>query len=168
MRKIELVRDVSLDVLKKNYKKEKNHRIKLRILMLIHVKEGKSATQIGKILKCSHNTIITQIRRFNEFGFEGLFDKVRSGSPSKVNHGELKEILEQSPKDFGYPHEVWFPRLVYNYILDFQKVQIAPEYVYELIRNLGYTLVVPREKSYKSDPEKVKLFKKKLRKSLKT
>jgi transposase len=119
---------------------------------------------VAEILKSSHNTITKWVRRFNEGGFGSLRDESRSGRPKKLDYKDLETALEQSPDHFGYPHEVWFPKLVYQYILDYQEVEIAFEYVYEVIDKLGYSLVVPRTKSYKSDPEKVKLFKKTLRK----
>ena len=76
----------------------------------------------------------------------------------------LKFALDSKPKEFGYDWSVWFPTLVYNYIRDFQGVELAFDYIYVLIRNLGFSLVVPRTKSYKSNPDKVELFKKKVRK----
>ena len=164
MVKVEVTRDVNMALLRKVYRKEQNHKIKNRILMVIHVKDGKSSGQVGDIFLCNPSTVSTWVRRFNSDGFQGLRDKPRKGRPRKVDYEDLKSALDRKPKDFGYDFNVWFPKLVHNYILDFQGVKLAFDYIYTLIDQLGYSLVVPRTKSYKSDDKKVAEFKKKVRK----
>jgi hypothetical protein len=81
-----------------------------------------------------------------------------------VDYEDLRQALDKKPRDLGYDYTSWFPTLVYNYIRDVQGVDLAFDYIYVLIRNLGYSLVVPRTRSYKSNPDNVVLFKKKVRK----
>lgn len=164
VRRIKLTREIDREVLEAKYKEETDYRVRERLLMIIHVLDGKSALEIGEILLCSPTTVSKWVKRFNDGGLEGLKDQERQGAPRKVDYEDLKQALDKKPKEFGYKWSVWFPTLVYNYIREFQGVNIAFDYVYVLIRNLGYSLVVPRTKSYKSNPDKVVLFKKKVKK----
>lgn len=161
-KKVELSREIEYREIKQRYRKETDYRVKPRLLMLLHVKEGKSATEVSQILKCSKDTVMKWVKRFNESGFEGLLDSGRSGRPRKIDYEALTKALESSPQDYGYPHEAWFPRLVYQYLLDYQEQKdMVPEYVYEVIKRAGYVLRVPRSKHYKSDSSKVEKYKKK-------
>lgn len=161
---IEITRnDITLEELENEYNKESDGRRKQRLLMLIHVKEGKSANETSKMVKTSKNTVSKWVKRFNEEGFDGLDDRQRSGRPAVVDYDDLSDVLDNhKPTDFGYPYQSWFPRLLYQYLIDYQNLEnMTFEYIYEVIRRAGYTLKVPRSKHYRQDEEEVRIFKKK-------
>jgi len=164
MRTLKISRELDWDELEGLYHSETDYKVRERLLMVMHVYKGKTALEVTDILFCNNATVSKWVKRFNAEGFEGLKDKQRIGAPRKVDYDNLKQALDKKPKEFDYDYSVWFPTLVYNYIRDFQGVEIAFDYVYVLIKSLGYSLVVPRTKSYKSNPDKVVLFKKKVRK----
>ena len=153
-------RPVTVAGLKKRYDQEKHQIVKQRILMIIHVKKGKSARQTAEMVIVDKNTVVLWCTRFNELGFDGLKDEARPGKPKKVDYGNLQNALDQSPQVFGYKHQAWHPKLVEIYLLDYQNLKLSKNYVYKLIRKLGFSLKVPRTRSYKSDPKKVLAFKK--------
>ena len=148
------------DLLEK-YREANDARIATRILMILHVKNGKSARETADILFVDPVTVGRWVKRFNELGPDGLGDEDRPGRPTKVDHENLISALNQSPADFGYDKQVWDVGLVVSYLLEHQNVEIHPNYVYKLIRSLGFSLVKPSSRDYKSDPEKVQIFKKK-------
>ena len=158
-----MTRAVSIAELRTRYSKASDGRIRQRLLMLIHVKEGTSATKTGNMVKVSKNTVTKWVERFNVEGFEGLEDKDRSGRPPIIDYDNLRNVIDnQSPQDYGYPHQAWFPRLLYQYLIDHQNLEGTPfEYIYEVIDRAGYVLRVPRSKHYKSDDHEVEFFKKK-------
>lgn len=160
VKKVEITWDISSKDLKLQIKGEKDPKKVQRLLMILNVKKGKSATETAEILASSPNTIIKWVRKFNEFGFEGLYDEFRSGRPRIINHKQLKDALLKSPKEFGYDYHSWFPKLMYHYLKDFQGITLESNYVYDLFKKLGFSLKSPRGKSYKSDVKKVIKFKK--------
>ena len=164
MRTLKVTRKTDRGELEEFFKGETDYRVRERLLMIIHVLDGKRINEVAKILLCSERTVSKWVKRYNEMGLNGLKDQDRKGAPRKIDYENLKQALDKKPEEFGYEASVWYPTLVYNYIRDFQGITIAFDYTYVLIRNLGYSLVVPRTKSYKSNPDKVILFKKKVKK----
>lgn len=158
--KMKITWDVSQEELKQKYQNERHPKIKQRILMILHIKLGKSARETAERVVVDKNTVCLWCKRFNEAGFEGLTDEERSGSPRKVNYKDLKKVLESSPQNYGYKHQAWHPSLVVIYLNEQQGVKLGETYVYQLVRRLGFRLKVPRTKSYKSNPKKVLEFKK--------
>lgn len=159
-KRLQITREITEEELKDAYNREKDATIKQRLLMLLHVNSGKSARQTAELLFVDKNTVSLWVNRFNEFGFEGLYDKERSGRPKEIDYENLKDALSKKPTEFGYPHQAWHPKLVVTYLMDYQNIKPAKNYVYNLLRRMGYRLIVPSKRSYKSDPEKVLKFKK--------
>lgn len=159
---VKITRPVDKKDLKKRYKTCQDPRVRIRLLMIYHVSEGMSCNAVSKLLLVKNDTVMKWVRRFNDFGYEGLVDEHRSGRPPRIDYDKLKEALESSPKDYDYPYEAWFPRIVYLYLFDFQNQKaMHPNYVYEVIERAGYSLVTPKGRHFKCDPEEVEAFKKK-------
>ncbi|MFV2015334.1 MAG: transposase [Candidatus Heimdallarchaeota archaeon] len=159
---LKVTRPVDKDELNRLYKTSENPRVRIRLLMVHHVSQGKSCHEVSKLLLVKNDTVMKWIRRFNEYGFERLEDEDRSGRPAKVDYKKLKDALHGSPKDFDYPYEAWFPRIVYLYLFDHQnQKEMNPNYVYEVIKRAGFRLLVPKGRHYKSDAKEVEEFKKK-------
>ncbi len=159
---VKVTRPVDEKELEKLYKTDENPRIRIRLLMIYHVSNGMSCSQVAKFLLVSKDTVTKWVRRYNELGYDGLEDESRSGRPPKINYDVLKQVLSSTPEDYGYPYQAWFPRLVYLYLFDFQEqTEMEPLYVYEVIKRCGYKLLVPKGRHYKSDPTEVEAFKKK-------
>ncbi|MBU1103450.1 MAG: helix-turn-helix domain-containing protein, partial [Nanoarchaeota archaeon] len=81
-----------LNFLKSVYKKEKDGKIKERILMLIHSYEGKTSREVGQIVKRDHKTVLTWKRRYVSEGLEGLKTKPRSGKPTLFSRRQEDKI----------------------------------------------------------------------------
>ena len=50
----------------------------------------------------------------------------------------------KSPRGFGYPVETWTVKILHAYIRGHLSVNYHPNYAYELVRKLGFSLVKPR------------------------
>lgn len=155
-----LTREVSLEALKQRHRQETDPRVRDRMLMLIHTKQGYSTRKVAQMVNVSKGTVAIWIHRFNAGGFENLYDRPHTGRPPKVDYEKLTQALEQSPQAFGYPHEAWYPALVRRYLQEHQHLTIHKEHIYWVIKRAGFVLRVPRPRSYRSDPIKVEQFKK--------
>ena len=159
-RRLQITQPITLEELKVRHRQEKNPLIRDRLLMLIHVSQGHSSRQVAQMLNVNKGTVSIWVNRFNNLSFEGLQDQPRSGRPPKVNYPRLKRALEASPRNFGYPHEIWFPALVRTYLWDHQHITVNQTHIYWMIKRIGFVLRVPRPISAKSDPDQVEDFKK--------
>jgi transposase len=76
-------------------KKEKDARIKERLQAVLWRLENEDYTEIAKRLKRHIDTIRKWIKNWNKAGYEGLFDKPKSGRPAILNEEETKEIINE-------------------------------------------------------------------------
>lgn len=72
--------------------------------------EGKNASEIAALWNVTGETVRRTIHQFNDEGLAGLPDKPRKGRPPKKTDQYvelLKEAVQKSPRDLGYPFSAW-------------------------------------------------------------
>ena len=79
-------------VLEEAYRRERNPKVKERILMVMGVLDGKTTRQVAAHLHCPQPNIVYWKRRFEQEGLNGLKDKPRSGRPPKVASWKLERV----------------------------------------------------------------------------
>lgn len=152
---------VTLEELKEALRREKSPKIRERIRIVLHVKSGLSGRKTAKLMGLSRDTVRRWVKRFNEKGFEGLKDRPRKGGEPKIDHKKIVEILETSPREFGYKIEMWTAKVLRVHLIKTFGVEYHPNYIYQLVKNLGYSLIKPRPESVKKPSEEErKAFKK--------
>jgi transposase len=75
-------------------------RIRHRAHAILLSHQGTSVVELAKIFQTNRTTISQWLNRWNAEGLDGLADKPRPGSPSKLTEAErmrVVELLEQSP-----------------------------------------------------------------------
>jgi len=167
---LEITQNIPGHELESLYRKEKNPKVKERLLMILHAKEGRTSREIGNIIKKSFKTVTIWINRFNKEGIDGLKNKSKSGKPPKMNKGQfrkLKEYLEKSPKEFGYKQSFWTTKLVRIYILHHYITSYTDRHVQRLMHKFGYSLIKPRPRHIKRNTSKKDEFTETLKKTRK-
>jgi transposase len=87
-----------------------NARIVRRAQVIRLSARGKAPSEIADLLERSCSGVRKIINRFNAEGFTSLADKPREGRPSKTTEryvALLKEVVQASPRDLGYPFSCW-------------------------------------------------------------
>src|SRR3989344_8694770 len=91
-----------VEFLKKKYKKEKNAKVKERILMLIYSFQGESSRNVGDRIQCDQKLVIYWKKRYLSEGLGGLQTRPKSGKPRKISRRQesnLKRIFyKENPK----------------------------------------------------------------------
>lgn len=85
-------------------------RIVRRAQMIRLSSQGKKASEISEMWGVTTATVLRTIQNFNAAGLESLADKPRKGRPRKTTDRYitlLKEAIQKSPRDFGYPFSSW-------------------------------------------------------------
>ena len=120
------------DDLKKAYKKEKDLRVRARILAVNMVcNEGLKINEAAAYLMQCPDWIGMWIQRFNTDGLDGLRDLPRSGRPPKIPLQEMNEIMKQASQT------PTTPAALYQQIFQKTKVKLHLTYVRELMRKYG-------------------------------
>lgn len=135
-----------------------------RLHALVLVARGMSAPEVAKHFGDSRTSVWGWIRRFEEKGFGGLMDELRSGRPKRLSDEDLEEIgqaLRSSPPDGG----LWDGKTLSAYILKKYSIHLGVRQCQRLFKKLGFRFRKPRPMLSHADPEAQKRFKKNSRNS---
>ncbi len=166
--KLEITQNISGRDLEILYKKEKDPKVKERLLMVIHTKEGRTTREVSKIARKSYVSISKWINRFNKKGIDGLKDIPKSGKPPKMNDEQfqnLKMDLKVSPAKYGYKEPFWTPKLLKIHIRQHYIVGYTERHVQRLFHKFGYVLIKPRPMHHRRDPSQKSEFSEALKKT---
>jgi transposase len=138
------------------YRKEKDGKVRERILMVIWSMERCSSYEIGERLNCPHSKVLYWIKRFEREGYEGLETKGRSGKPSSLTDQEKKRIRERlESKNF------WKTKWVTELIQEESGVTYTQRHVVRLLQSWGFRKIIPwKEHEYQAGKEEREKLKK--------
>ena len=149
-----------MNILKKTYKKEKDAKVKERILMLVHFYEGKSSREVGKIIQCDQKLISYWKKRYEENRFEGLKTKPRSGKPTLLSRRQEAKIKNKIAKD--NPANPWTTKKACDLIKKETGIQYSSRHVQRILHKWNFNLLVPRPTFWqRASGEEIKKFWKK-------
>ena len=166
--KLEITCDISGCDLEVLYKKEKDSRVKERLLMIIHTKEGRTTREVSKIVRKSYVSVSKWISRFNKYGIEGLKNRKKSGKPPKMNEEQFKKLegdLGKSPIEFGYKQPFWDPKLLRIHIRQHYITDYTKRHTQRLFHKFGYSLISPRPRHTRRNDEEMEEFTEALKKT---
>jgi len=162
----EFLPEVSKVKLKSLYKKEKDPKAKIRLLAAILRKEGKSLSKISSSIQKPIMTISDWLRRIQGEGLHRIYSIKQTGKPSiltKKQLDQLEKILDESPEKQGVPFKIWTTSLVQYIIKKVFDVMYKIRNIRKIVKKLGFSLKVPRQKNIKRNEKSVEDFKKNLK-----
>ena len=144
-------------------KRASHPRERLRYLAFAHIRDGKSNTEVSKILKVNRKTVSDWIKKFNKEGIEGLKEKGGRGANLKLQASEeeafRKAVLELQDKKTG-------GRIKGTDVLKLLEekfsVKCSLQSAYNALHRVGLVWISGRSKHPKSDLEAQESFKKNL------
>ena len=93
MRSLEIRRDRTAAVLRKEAKRESDTRVARRILAIANALDGMSREDAARAAGMDRQTLRDWVLRYNEHGLDGLVDRPRDGRPPKLTPEEKAELL---------------------------------------------------------------------------
>ena len=140
---------------------ETNGRMRIRLLALLHIKEGADRAQAAKYLKVSRKAVNDWARKFFNNGLEGLNEKTRSGRRSKLTQNQLLELKEyvqsHSIKESGGRLNA---AALVSVINDKFEIKYSRTNVYRLLHALNFSWITSRSRHPKQSQEIQEDFKK--------
>lgn len=155
---------VDIEELRKLYHKEKEAKPKLRLLCVIHRKEGSSLDEIVSYTNMKRRTVHDTLRRFMDRGIDAKDSKKRSGRPSKLSEKQRKRLIARLERGPPYNRNgLWTTKEVREIIRKEYGVKYTHAHVWELLKTAGFSIQRPRPRNYNRPPdEEIKRFKKRL------
>jgi len=155
----EVMRQGILSEIRSSEDSRYNHRLH----GVLFVCSGMSCYKVAELLGQSPRTIQHWVNRFESDGFTGLQEKVRQGRPSAIDDKTLAKIgtdLRQSPRNFGYPQNMWDGKLLSHHLAIIFGIQMGVRQCQRLFNRLGFRQRKPRPIIAKSDPVAQQAYKK--------
>ena len=100
MQKLEIT-SMSVSDIEALLKLKEDYKIALRLFSILPIAKGESSRKAEELLLLSHNQICIWVKRFNEFGLKGLYDRSKTGRKPKITNNQLdwlkNLVLTESP-----------------------------------------------------------------------
>lgn len=165
----EFLPNISLEELKKIYRKERESKAKIRLLCAIHRKRGKSLPNITKETNIPITTINDCLDRIQKKGLEARYDLKKEGRPSRLNkkeQEEIKSILKKSPEEQNLPFRIWDTKLLMFVISEKYKINYKQRNIERLVKIWGFSFKKARPEHKFADEKEQEAFKKNFQKKL--
>lgn len=128
-------RKVLLKNLQANLQPEYRRRIEIMLL----ADQGKSQTQICKILGCSCHMARYWVG-IAKAGLAHQWQEQPIGRPKSVNEqylDRLKELVSHSPRQYGYPFQSWTAQWLSKHLVSELGIEITERHVSRLLKKMG-------------------------------
>lgn len=160
-RAIEVLSSDLVEQAKAELRKISDRKVCFRLQAIISCSQH-SEKQVASVLNIDRSTIWRWIKRFAQFGVDGLRDKTKGHRPSKLLPEEKERIrkwlIEGRTQKGNKVH--WTLPLLLKEIYDVFGKKIGKTTLWYIVRRLGFRQKVPRPSHVKSDPVKQEAFKK--------
>jgi transposase len=163
MRMIAIRRDIRVEDVYKQAKKEKKGKVRARLLAIAAIMENKSRSQAAKIAGITADNIRRWIKRFNQEGFDGLRDKKQTGREPKWTRETEQYLKDKVSTGACFEKD---ERVTYR-LVDFQlelkekfNILYGISTIWYKLRELGFSWITTRKQHPKSNLEIQEEFKK--------
>jgi len=122
-----------------------------RAQALLWLTDGESVEEVAKRLRVTRQTIYNWVERFNaraDLSLEQrLSDGKRKGRPPtalEIIDPLIDEVIDQDPREFGYPSTIWTAPLLRQYLEDEHQIEVCTKSVSFAIDRLRIAWKRPR------------------------
>ncbi len=142
-------------------RQELDGRVRLRLLALAHLQDGKTPREVGTMLKVHEKTVLTWLRRFRAGGVAGLAEQPGRGAKRRLRvaqEPELKALIDraQAQRAGGSLTGEEIRTLVAEHF----GVKYSLSGLYYVLHRAGLSWISARSKHPQRDPQAQARFKK--------
>ncbi len=153
--------EVDTTLLKELIRKEKNGRMRVRLMVVEAVLRQKNKTKVAKDYSLSRTSVNQWMKRYNEGGVAALFEKPRTGRPAFITEKQREQFAQYVRDNSIKPDG---GRLMGKDCIDYIQREFGVEYkqanIYKLLKSLNFSWVSSRSKHPKQDLAAQEDFKK--------
>lgn len=115
------------------------------------------APEIANIVDLHLNKVRRYIRRFNQRGIAGLYQKFSAGRPREISDKQRRQViatLKSKPREFGLAFSNWSIRGLCQVVIKERIIKaISPEWMRRVIAEEGYSYKRSKRWITSPDPE---------------
>jgi transposase len=137
-------------------------RYQKRKMAVYAVRQGEKPTVVARVFRVPRRTLFYWLELYRHGGGHALREAKRSGRPRKVN-AEVLQWLYQAitlgdPRQYQFEYCLWTLGIIRAMLKRFQGIELSKSGVSRLLRHLGLSVQVPKYKSYRQDPRKLRRY----------
>lgn len=132
-------------------------RVAQRAWMVLWSADQVTVPEIARRFHCKQKTVRKWLRRFQQDGASGLFDRPRCGRPSTLTAGSEQAIftqVNQPPWTFGYVFAFWSVASLAQHLASRCWQRVSPWLVRRVLLKLGYRCRRPKLGPRLVDPQR--------------
>lgn len=129
-----------------------------RCLAVEHLREGKSINAVAKIVKASPSSVWRWKEAWKQKGLAGLKAKPHPGRTPRLTRTQKKRLVKlllRGPRSAGYPTDLWTLARVAEVIEKRLGVKYKSNYVWYILRRLGWSCQKPEQRARERDEEAI-------------
>jgi transposase len=157
--------DFSLNELKQKASAENNRQPRLRLLVALNRKDGKSIDQIADAVGLHRRSVQDILHRFEERGLRAAHSLPKPGRTPHLARKQLQDLRKHllcSPKESGFVEGFWNSRMIRKLVRKKYGVKYCKSNVPKLMSKIGFSYKKPRATNpRRASPEEIAEFKKK-------
>lgn len=130
-----------------------------RRLAVGHLRSGHTQQKVADFLKVKVRSVQRWMQAYREHGMAGLKAKPIEGRPPKLSVEQERQVLRwfrQSPRDFGFPTELWTAARVAEVIQRKFRKQFHPHYLNHWLAERRITSQKPERQARERDAHEVR------------
>jgi len=144
-------------------RKELDGRVRLRLLALAHLREGKRPRPVGAMLKVHEKTVLKWLRRFRSAGVAGLAEQPGGGAKRRLRtaqEAELKALVARAQAHRAGGSLTGLE--IRRWVAEQFGVRYSLSGLYHVLHRAGLSWISARSKHPQRDPDAQEAFKKTL------
>lgn len=162
-----LLKQYPIKILEQRFKSESDVKVRERIQMMLHLREGYAQREVSSILHVSVGIVPFWKARFEKEGFAGLEDKEGRGVKPKITEEHLsilRSALDEPIKTPDGYSRGWTSKDVRMFLTEEFSLSFTRQHVCKILHLIECSLQVPRPRNKSRNQEKVDEFKRELKK----
>jgi transposase len=137
-------------------------RYQKRKMVIEAIQQGEKPTVVARVFKLPLRTLFYWIEVYRHGGYDALREGKRSGRPRKVNATVLQWLYNAitlgDPRQYQFEFCLWTLGIIRTMLKRCQGIELSKSGVSRLLWHLGLSPQIPKYKSYKQDPGKLRRY----------
>lgn len=162
------IKKYPLSFFERKFKAEKNVKVKLRIQMLLYLREGYTQREVSKMLCASVGIVPYWKARFEKEGIEGLADKEGRGVKPKISEEQLsilRTVIEEPILLKNGYFRGWKSKDVRIFLNEQFGLSYTRQHICRILHLIRCSLQTPRPRNKRRNQKEVNRFKREFKKN---
>jgi len=124
--------------------------------------EGFNQSKIATLLEKTQGYVSQILKKFKQFGYEGLKEKKAKGAISKLTDlqkAQLKTLINDGAVKYGFEGDIWTRKRITLVIKETFNIIYSERHTERIVKKMGFSIQKPKRIDYRQKEEEIKKWK---------